>query len=70
MSIYGLDETNNIIIVLLALMKFKDSNSLIKILTLLCAILSFEPITIKTDLVYSEIKSIKGVEIFKKNFIN
>ena len=71
MAIYAIeDKNNNITIACFICLRYNDSNSFIKIFSLLEAIYNFHTITITIDFDMSQIKATKQCEIFdKKHYI-
>ena len=67
MTIYGINPSNNLsVIVALIILKFTDSNSLIKIFSLLKIMYRFEPKSVTVDYDMSQIKALKTCESFSK----
>ena len=65
MTIYSIDRKNKIsVIVALILLKYLDSNSLIKIFEILKVSYSFNSKSVKTDLEDSLIKALKNCQVF------
>ena len=65
MSIYCIDNIENkTIIAAFVLLKYKDTNSLLKIFGILRATFNFSPKTVTTDFDYSLIKAIKNCNLF------
>lgn len=71
MMIYAINpEKNNTILTCLICIKYTDSQSLIKLFSILKALYDFEPIFITTDFDKSQIYALKNCELFiKKPFI-
>ena len=64
------DKNNNLTNSCFICLKYNDSNSLIKIFSLLKAIYNFHPIIITTDFDMSQIKAIKQCELFNRKPYN
>lgn len=65
MSLYVLDENNkSIVITCFILLKYKDSNSIIKIFGLLNVLYKFTPKCLNTDFDYSQIKALYNCALF------